>query len=109
MSKVELDLSPRTTKRVYVLNRGAHDYKAAEAFGEVIYISDGMLSRNATGVMFRMVQEAFEDSISDDYIVISSISTLCAIACSAFTAKHGKINLLLFHSDGYIHRQIKFR
>lgn len=94
--------------KVFVLNRGAHDYSRAERFGELVYLTDGMLAKNATSVMFRIMREAFKDSAPEDFIVISSLSTLCSIACSEFSIKHGKLNLLLFNGEDYICRNIKF-
>ena len=94
--------------KVYVLNRGAHDYSKASHFGTLVYVSDGMLAKLSTGVMFRMLQDAFKDSSPDDYILLSSLTTLCVVACSMFAVKHGKVNLLIFSGDDYISRQINF-
>jgi hypothetical protein len=95
--------------RVYILNKGSHDYSEAESYGELVFVSDGMLSKFATGVMFRLCQDAFHDSEPTDYILISSLATLCSVACAVFAAMHGRVNLLIYHPDehNYIERVIK--
>ena len=94
--------------KVFVLNRGAHDYTKAGRFGELVYISDGMLSKLSTGIMYRMLNEHLAQSEPDDYIVLSSLTTLCSIACGIMAAKHGKVNMLIFTNDDYVSRQINF-
>lgn len=94
--------------KVYVLNRGAHDYSMAERFGELVYLSDGMLGRVATGQMYRMLYEGLADAQPEDFILLSSLTTLCSIATGIMVAKHGAVNLLLFHKNAYVSRRINF-
>jgi hypothetical protein len=94
--------------RVYILNKGAHDYSAAERFGELVYITTGILPKYSTGVMFRQVEEGLKNSKPADYIVLSSLTTLCVIACCHFVSKHGRLNLLIFKDNDYINRTMLF-
>lgn len=94
--------------KVYVLNRGSHDYSQAERFGEIVYLTDGMLSKLATGVMYRVLSEAFKDSQPSDYILLSSLTTLCSLAVALFAVQHGRVNLLIYHQENYIVRKIVF-
>jgi hypothetical protein len=96
------------TPNVYVLNRGPHDYSKAQRFGRLVYMSDGMLPKFNTGTIFRMVQEFLSNSQSTDYIVLSSLSVLQAIASAYFTHKHGVLNLLIFKDGDYVARTLKF-
>lgn len=94
--------------KVYVLNRGAHDYSEAEAFGELCFCTDGPLDKWDTNQMYRELSNSMEDSQQDDYILLTSLTSLCSIACSIFTHKHGRLNLLI-HKDGtYIQRTLVF-
>ena len=94
--------------KVFILNRGSHDYSQAARFGELTYISDGMLDKLSTGVMFRILQEAFKNSCPEDYILLSSLTTLCSIATAMFSSMHGCVNLLIFHQDNYVVRRVSF-
>ena len=93
-------------KRVYVINQGAHDYTAAEYFGDIIYCTKGSVDRFDTSQMFRELLEALHDSQADDYILLTSLTTLCCVACSIMAAKHGQVNLLLFRGDAYVERTL---
>jgi hypothetical protein len=94
--------------KVFILNRGAHDYSAAERYGDLVYVTDGLLSKLATGVMYRTLEDALSDSSPQDYILLSSLTTLCSLAVAMFAVLHGRVNLLIYHQDGYVLRKIMF-
>lgn len=93
---------------VYVLNKGAHNYTDAERFGELIFCTDGTLDRYDTSQMYRELFAAMKDSMEDDYILLTSLTSLCSIACAIFTAKHGTLNLLIHKDAGYVERKLVF-
>lgn len=100
---------------VYVTNRGAHDYRAAERWGTLVFCTEGNLPRYNVGQMYREIEEAMRDSTEDDYILITSLTTLNSVACGYFANKHGRLNMLLFQprngksSEGvYLERTIIF-
>lgn len=94
--------------KVFVTNRGGHDYTAAERFGELVYISDGLLRKDQTSQMFRLCQEAMGDSSADDHLLITSLASLCSIAAGYLVAKHGRLNLLVWNDGQYVARSISF-
>ena len=94
--------------KVYILNKGAHDYSAAKKFGELVYCTQGQLGKWNTSQMARELEPHIASSNSDDYILLTSLATLCSIACSMFARKHGRINLLIFKDDGYVKRTVVF-
>jgi hypothetical protein len=89
------------TTKVYVLNKGPHNYSAAEHYGELVYCTDGALDRSDVYQMYRELQTALEDSIPEDYLVITSLASLCGIACAIFAEKHHRLNLLIHKDGGY--------
>ncbi len=93
---------------VYVVNRGGHDYTAAERFGEILYCTDGSLDRYDTSQMYRQLVQSLEDSEQEDYILLTSLTSLCSVACAIFAHKHGRLNLLLYKDDGYVERKLVF-
>ncbi len=90
--------------KVFVVNKSAHDFSAAEKFGKLVYLSKGSVNRYATNTMFRLFNEAMENSCDTDHIVLCSLNVMNSIACAIFARKHGKLNLLLFKSGNYIER-----
>lgn len=91
---------------VYVLNKGAHDYSDAERFGKIIFCTDGSMDRYDTNQMYRELSEAMEMSMSDDYILLTSLTSLCSVACAIFAAKHKRLNLLIHKDTGYVARSV---
>lgn len=94
------------TRKVYVTNRGGHNYKAAEKYGEIVYITEGTLNRFATSTLYRAFIDGMADSQPGDYILITSMSIVNAIGAAVFARKHGHLNLLLYRSGEYILREI---
>lgn len=91
-------------RKVYIINRSAHDHSDAERFGELVFLTDGFVDRFDTNNMYRRMAEMLESSSSKDYILLTSLSTLCSIACSMFVYKHGVLNLLLWKDGAYVER-----
>jgi hypothetical protein len=87
-----------TMPKVYIINKGCHDYSAAEKFGDITYLSDGILSRFSTGKMYRMFSDTLRDSDPGDHLLISGMTIMSVVAVSIFAHKHGRINLLLYNS-----------
>jgi hypothetical protein len=93
---------------VYILNRAAHDYSDAERFGELVFCTEGSLDKLDLSQMYRELESAFEDSQADDYILLTSLTSLCSVACAIFALKHERINLLIHTRDGYVDRSLFF-
>lgn len=91
---------------VFIPNRGGHDYSDAERFGDIKYVTSGVVGKFSIGTMARSFADKLSDSKDDDLILLSSLTTLCAIGCSIFARKHGKLNLLLYRNGQYIKRTL---
>lgn len=94
--------------RVYILNKGAHDYSPAERFGTLVYCTEGSLNKFNINQMFRELSDAMKDSTPQDFIMLTALSSLCGVACGLFATKYGRINLLLFRDGAYISRTVVF-
>jgi hypothetical protein len=92
--------------KVFIVNRSAHDFSAADKFGELIFLSEGKISRYAVNSMHRDFTALMEGSTKDDYIVPCSLNVMNSIACAIFAHKHGTLNLLLFKDGLYIERNL---
>lgn len=94
--------------KVFVLNKGAHDFSAAREYGELVYCTDGALDKYNVSQMYRVIADAMSESDFDDYILLTSLSVLCTVAGAIFAAKHGRLNLLIFKDDKYVSRKLVF-
>jgi len=92
------------TRHVYIVNKSSHDFKEAEKYGKVVFLSEGSMNRYATNSMVRQFEEAMKLSKGDDYIVPCSLNVMNSIACAIFAHKHSSLNLLLFKDGIYIER-----
>lgn len=97
--------------KVYIINKGGHDHSDAERFGDLVYLSEGVMSRYGTTQIYRQFAEVLKDSSPNDYILPTGLSTMGHIACSIFVFLHGRLNLLLYKSNSnggkYVERIIK--
>jgi len=101
------DVERRKKKRkVYVINRAGHDYTPALRFGDLVYLSDGMLPKYSVNRLYRIMHNSLKSSSPDDYILLSGLGVAQSIACSIFALKHMRLNLLLFKDGGYVERKI---
>lgn len=91
---------------VYIVNKSAHDFSAADHYGEVVFLSEGPMNRYSTNNMHREFFEIMKDSSEEDYIVPCSLNVMNSIACAIFAHLHGKLNLLLFKNGSYIERNL---
>ena len=87
--------------KVFVPNKTEHDYSDAERFGQIVFLSEGHLRRNDMVGHREIMSKAIVNSSSMDYIVITGLSVMSAVAAAMFAAKHGKLNLLLWDHGQY--------
>jgi len=101
-------LSKRDPKmsKVYVINRGGHDFTNAARFGELVYLSEGRIPPFSVANMYRTFSEHLSTSSPTDYILLAGLPVMQSVACSIFSYLHGRLNLLLFKDGRYIERTI---
>lgn len=91
-------------KKVFIVNKSSHDFEAAKAYGEIVFLSEGSMNRYATNSMTRQFKEFMKDSSAEDFIVPCSLNVMNSVACAIFAHKHGRLNLLLFKDGIYVVR-----
>ena len=92
--------------KVYIPNKGTHDYSTAQQYGELVFITQGSINKFALDTIYRTAVACMADSSEDDYLIISSLNSLCSICAAILARKHGRLNFLLFRRDRYIERII---
>lgn len=91
---------------VFVPNKGPQDYSDAQRFGELHFLTQGLIKRYATGTMYREIIAGMEDASRDDHLLVCSLPVLNAITASVMAYRFGRVNYLLFKDGRYIERVI---
>lgn len=86
-------------RKVYVVNNSGHDFSPAREYGELIFLSEGMMNSYNLNKMYRIFAPILENSNPKDWILMSGLPQMNVIAASIFAYKHGRINLLLYSSS----------
>lgn len=94
--------------KVFIPNKGFHDYQRAERFGELVYITEGSLNRFEINQIARQCADALRDATAGDYLLISSLPAISAIASAMFAVRFGRLNLLLHdgRTGEYVSRSV---
>lgn len=83
--------------KVFVINRSNHDYSKARKYGQLHFLSDGPMDKYQVANMDRQFREKLADSRPDDFILVTSLTVMCSVACVIFAMKHNRLNLLLYN------------
>ena len=94
--------------RVYIPNRGPHNYDEAQKFGRLVYCTEGSLDKFDTAQMYRILSDSMKNSDEQDYILLTSLTSLCCIACGILSAKHQQLHLLIHQGGQYVRRSLYF-
>ena len=93
--------------RVFVVNRSGHDFSNATKYGELVFLSEGAISRYATTDIYRGFAAILDrDSEPNDYILITGLTVMSCIACMIMTSLHGKVNMLMYRNGNYVDRTL---
>ena len=85
--------------KVFVVNKGCHDYSPAQEYGELVYLSHSSMDRFDLSKIWRKFEPQLTDCQSDDWILVSGLTVMSVVATSIFVQKHGKLNILLYKSN----------
>jgi hypothetical protein len=92
--------------KVYVPNNWKHSATDAEQFGQLVYLTTGPVRRTQVRQLMGQIRAGLESSGPDDFVVIGALSVLSSLACAAFAAKHGRLNMLLWDNGHYVQRHV---
>lgn len=94
------------TKKVYVLNNGGHDYTDAERFGDIVFCTEGAINKWDIAQMYRELSDVLMSAHADDYILMTSLTSLCCVATAIMVEQFGEVHLLLYKDGQYIERDL---
>jgi|TARA_R100001530_G_scaffold22999_4_gene18901 hypothetical protein len=93
---------------VFIPNKSAHDFSDAERFGELRFLTEGILKKYSTDILYRTLLDGMKDAEDHDYLVVSSLSILNSLASAIMARKFDHINYLIFRGGNYLERKIIF-
>ena len=84
--------------KVYVVEKGAHDYTRAEDYGQIVYMFDKEHTANvfAPDKLVREIKEKLLDSTPDDFLVLSGSMLPAALVFFEWLDRHGSCGILLY-------------
>lgn len=90
--------------RVFVVNRGMHDFSKAEKYGELYYLTEELQVKLSAPAVYRMFTDILsEESLPSDYLLGTGLAFLNQIATAVFDQLHGRVNALIYNraNDSY--------
>lgn len=95
--------------RVYVPSDSGNDLSAAEEYGDLIHITQGFVDKkNELNTLASRCEQIMADVTEEDYILITGLSSLVALAACVMTAKVGLVNFLIFNRGRYVRKTVVF-
>lgn len=94
--------------KVYILTDGGHDYSGVKEFGIPVICIDSVIKKTDIAQMYRELSVALEDFSQDDYLLLSGLTSLCAVATAIIVEKLGEIRFLVYDYDKYLPKQLYF-
>lgn len=92
--------------KVYIPNRGGHNYKLAEKYGDLVFVTAGTLDKFDLDKYKSAALLAMEDARQEDYLLISSLASICCVCTAILIHRFGRVNLLIFRRTGYVVRTV---
>lgn len=92
--------------KVYVPNKSHHDFSEAERFGELVFLTEGIVNRYNVNDICRRCASVMHDASEGDHILISSLTVINMIAAAIMAHKFGRVNFLMFQNGGYVSREL---
>ncbi len=96
--------------KVFIVNKGDHNYDAAKEFGELVIVSEGSIDKYEPAKIAEEFDKILVNSEPGDYILLSGLALVNAIATGLMVDMHGKVNFLLYHQRKriYIPKTVQF-
>lgn len=92
--------------RVYVINDAGHNYEGAKKFGTLVYLTRGQVPAYSTTKLYRELSRKMKDAQSNDFILVTSLASLNAVAGWIMGTLGHPLRLLLYKDGKYLRREL---
>jgi coproporphyrinogen III oxidase len=93
---------------VYIPNKSDQDFSDAARFGDPLYLTTELVNPYGTNTIHRLIAKRMKDVSPSDYILVSSLNILTAIASGVMAYRTGQANFLLYRRGKYVERTLAF-
>lgn len=87
--------------KVFIVNKGGHDYSPALQYGELVFLSENKLNPFKIGRVLSSFKTLLSTATDQDYLLPCSLGALNALAGWILGNMGLKLNLLIFDKAGY--------
>jgi len=95
--------------KVFIPHKGPHDYSQAEKFGELVFLSDGLIVNKKVNFIYQQCFEGMRDAAEDDCLLISGLPIVVSIASAILVERFGRVNYLIWAGNDYVQRRLVLR
>jgi len=93
--------------KVFVINKGPHDYSPAEKYGELVYLTEGPVDKFDLYENKRRIQAILLFFNSDDYILLTGLASLhfitgFVLGCTGYE----RVKVLVYQDGQYIEKEV---
>ena len=92
------------SRKVYIVNKGGHDFSSAERFGSLVYLTEGETDPFQVTRVYRHMSPILSNSNRDDYLLVSGLTVINCIASSILARNHGSVNWLLYDKRNELYK-----
>jgi hypothetical protein len=93
--------------RVYIVNASGHNHHKARPYGELTPITRGYVSTGSLDRVFHEVVNGISDSNPSDWLLLSGLMFLNAIAAAIWLERHSTLQLLVWDKKHDRYREFK--
>lgn len=98
-----------TQPKVFIVHKGDHNYKPAEQFGELVFLTGSEArQRYDLTALYTELDDALEGSTDKDFLMISGLPVMIAVANGILVRKHGAVRYLVFKYGRYVEQYLAY-
>lgn len=92
-----MDSKQQLKPRVFITNYAGHTYEGAHKYGDFVYLTKGYISfKSLDRIKFTIAEQIINESTAEDWLLLSGVPALSAIAAALWMAHHGQVKLLVW-------------
>lgn len=81
--------------KVYIINNSGHDYSQAKKYGDLVFLTEGLIASQKTTLHYRILADKMKNAQPGDYILITSLASVNCIAGWIMGTLGYPLNLLI--------------
>ncbi len=87
--------------KVYAVNLNDKDYSGAEEYGDIIYMTEGVLDLRKAHTYEQKIRNFLKNSTEEDYLLLSGPTLICCLAINVWLDNHKQCKVLYWSNGKY--------